>query len=245
VILGAVVVDEVGQVADTGLFLVPTAELDIKDDWNVMALRGTGSCSVALKEQFLPAHRMLSFAAVMSGRAPGIALHDGWLYQAPAWPVFMLALAPAALGAAEGAIDAFAERLPGRKVAYTNGEVQAEMPVTHLQVAEARTRIDVARLLLYRCADEIREAAEAGGIMEMTARARCHMDCAFAIRQCLEATESLFLASGGSGIADESPLQRAARDLHAMSMHGAFNLQTNLEMYGRSLLGLPSRTPML
>jgi 3-hydroxy-9,10-secoandrosta-1,3,5(10)-triene-9,17-dione monooxygenase len=245
VILGAAVTDDAGRPTDAGLFLVPTADVRIKDDWNVTALRGTGSCSVVVKDQFVPAHRHLSLAAIMGGKAPGVALHDGWLYRAPAWPVFMLAPASAALGAAEGALEAFEERLPGRKVAFTNGELQMEMPVTHLQVAEARTRIDVARLLLYRCADALRDAAESGRPMDIAARARCHMDCSYAVRQCLEAAELVFLASGGSGIADESPVQRAARDLHAMNLHGAFNLQTNLEMYGRALLGLPSKTPML
>jgi hypothetical protein len=39
----------------------------------------------------------------------------------------------------------FVQKLPGREVAYT-GQQQREMAVTHLQLAEARTKIDVAEL---------------------------------------------------------------------------------------------------
>ena len=70
-------------------------------------------------------------------------------------------------------------------------------------------------------------------------------DCAWAVRQCLEAVETLYLASGGSGIADGSPLGRAWRDLHAVNMHGLLNLQTNMELYGRIVLGLKPNTPLI
>jgi 3-hydroxy-9,10-secoandrosta-1,3,5(10)-triene-9,17-dione monooxygenase len=55
----------------------------------------------------------------------------------------------------------------------------------------------------------------------------------------------LYLASGGSGIADGSALGRAWRDLHAVNMHGLLNLQTNMELYGRIVLGLKPNTPLI
>jgi 3-hydroxy-9,10-secoandrosta-1,3,5(10)-triene-9,17-dione monooxygenase len=82
-------------------------------------------------------------------------------------------------------------------------------------------------------------------MMAFTKRARVRMDCAWAARQCLEAVETLYLASGGSGIAESSVLGRAWRDLHAVNMHGLLNLETNLEMYGRVVLGLKPNTPLI
>ena len=35
------------------------------------------------------------------------------------------------------------------------------------------------------------------------------------------------------------------RDLHAVNMHGLLNLETNLEMYGRIVLGLKPNTPLI
>jgi 3-hydroxy-9,10-secoandrosta-1,3,5(10)-triene-9,17-dione monooxygenase len=114
-----------------------------------------------------------------------------------------------------------------------------------MQAAAAATKIGMARLLLYHCADEIEAAAKKGEMMEFAKRARVRMDCAQAARECLEAAEILYLASGGSGIHDASALGRAWRDLHAINMHGLLNLETNREMYGRVVLGLEPNTPLI
>ena len=53
------------------------------------------------------------------------------------------------------------------------------------------------------------------------------------------------LASGGSGIGEATPVQRAWRDIHAINMHGLLNVETNAEMYGRVVLGLPPNTPLI
>ncbi len=54
------------------------------------------------------------------------------------------------------------------------------------------------------------------------------------MRQCLEAVENLYIASGGRGLAKSSPIQRA---LHAVNMHGILMLETNLDIHGRVLVG--------
>jgi 3-hydroxy-9,10-secoandrosta-1,3,5(10)-triene-9,17-dione monooxygenase len=243
--LGTVVEDSGGQAVDEGNLLVATEQVTIKDDWNVAGLRGTGSCSIVAQDVFVPKYRFLSLPAAIEGHAPGVELHDGTLFRSAAVPVLALAITPAALGAAELAFESFTSKLPGKEVAFTRRARQIEMPVTHLQVAEARTKIDTARLLLHHCADAIETAAQSGKEMEFIKRARVRMDCAHAVRQCLEAVETLYLASGGSGIAESNPTQRAWRDVHAINMHGALNLQTTQEMYGRVLLDLPPNTPLI
>ncbi len=243
--LGAAVANDGGEVIDEADFLVPSRDVTIKDDWNVTGLRGTGSCTAVVKDLFVPTHRYLSMRGLTAGESPGAGLHDGWLYKAASVPVLALALTPCALGIARAAFAAFKERLPGRKVAYTQDEVQIDMPVTHVQAAQAATRIDVAEALLYRCADEIEAAARRSETMDFVKRARVRVDCAWAVRQCLEAVEILYLASGGSGIADSSVLGRAWRDLHAVNMHGLLNLETNMELYGRIVLGLTPNTPLI
>ena len=244
-LLGTEIADEGGTVVDAAELLVPARDIVIRDDWNVVGLRGTGSCSVVANDVFVPKHRYLSLPGIIAGEAPGAAAHDTSLYKGAAVPVLVLAITPAALGMAEAALAAFKERLPGREIAYTEHEIQIDSPTTHRQVADAATRIHVARLLLHRCADEIEAAAARGEMMEFTARARVRMDCAHAVRQCMEAAEILYLACGGSGIAETNPVQRAWRDLHAVNMHGALTLETNQVMYGRILLGLKPNTPLI
>jgi 3-hydroxy-9,10-secoandrosta-1,3,5(10)-triene-9,17-dione monooxygenase len=243
--LGAVVFNEKGEEVDAADFLVPTKDVTLKDDWNVVALRGTGSCSIVAQDVFVPKHRMLSLPGSIAGKKPDAAKLEGWLYESAVVPVLTLALAPSALGMAEAALDQLKERLPGRIVAYTEGELQMEQPITHIQVADAATKIRVARLLLHACARDIQEPAERGEMMEFTKRARVRADVAYAVRQCLEAIEILYLATGGSGISESNPIQRAWRDVHAVNMHGLMNLPMNQEMYGRIVLGLKPNTPLI
>lgn len=244
-LLGARVLDTSGVVIDEADLLVPAKDIAIEDDWHVAGLRGTGSCSVVAKEVFVPRHRYLSLPGLAQGQAPGALLHEGSLYKSAAVPVLQLALAPSAIGIAETALDAFQARLPGRVIAYTLGEKQIESATTHRQVADAATRVRVARLLLHRAVDDIEAAAAAGAIMAPVERARVRMDCAHAVRQCLEAVDTLFLAGGGSGLAEANPIQRAWRDLHAINLHGALALEVNQEMFGRMLLGLPPNTTLI
>lgn len=244
-LLGARILDKSGAVVDEADLLVPAAALTINDDWHVAGLRGTGSCSVIASDVFVPRHRYLSLPGLVEGKAPGAALHQGSLYKSAAVPVLQLALAPGALGIAEAALDAFQDRLPGRIIAYTLGEKQIESATTHRQVADAATRVRVARLLLHRAAQDIEAAADSGATMAPRDRARIRMDCAHAVRQCLEAVDTLFLACGGSGLAESNPIQRAWRDLHAINMHGALALEVNQEMFGRMLLGLPPNTTLI
>ncbi|MGH7034539.1 MAG: acyl-CoA dehydrogenase family protein [Stellaceae bacterium] len=244
-LLGAQVLDRDGAVVDEADLLVPSADIVIRDDWNVVGLRGTGSCSILAKDVVVPPHRYLSLPALIEGKTPGADLHEGSLYKSAAVPVLALALAPPALGMAEAALAAFQERLPGREIAYTDRLVQRDSSTTHRQIAAAATRIHVARLLLHRAVDDIEAAAERGAMMEFATRARIRMDCARAVRECLEAVEPLFLACGGSGIGEANPVQRAWRDLHAVNMHGLLALETNEEMYGRVLLGLDPNTALI
>ena len=246
VMLGAEVLDADGQPCDGGDFLIPIADIDIKNDWDVTGLRASGSNSVVAKDVFVPAHRYLSIGQAIGGVNPGAAHHgSSKLYTSAIVPVLALGIVPAALGIAQGALESFKQRLPGKVVSYTLGEIQQDMPATHMQVGMAASKIDAARLIMHDVAEKIGQAADSGVAMALRERASCRMQCAFSVRLCLEATEILFLASGGSGLAVGSPIQRAARDVHAINMHGLLCLETNTEMFGRVLLGLPQNTPLI
>lgn len=244
-ILGARVLDEDGEVADEGCFLIPTSEIEIKDDWRVVGLRGTGSCSLVANNVDVPAHRFISFIDGRAGKTPGGHLHDGTLYKAPLAPSLAIALCGPAVGIAEGAINDFIGYVAGRTNPQLRGAAQIDSPLTHQTVAEAKAQVDAARMLLHRAADDIHEAAENGGEMPVEIRARIRMDSAYAVRLCMEAGEAMFLASGGSGLAESNPVQRAWRDLHAINQHALLQLPTNAEIYGRTILGLDPGSDIL
>jgi 3-hydroxy-9,10-secoandrosta-1,3,5(10)-triene-9,17-dione monooxygenase len=156
-----------------------------------------------------------------------------------------MGLAAPALGMARRALEHFEERLPGRTVSYTFNERQIDAPATHMTVAESVTKLDAARTLLHASVDAIELHARRREVMPLERRAKARMDIAFAARLCLEAVQPLYLVSGGSGLAEAGAIHQAQRDLHAVNMHGLLSLQTNLEMYGRVLLGLPTNSPFI
>ena len=242
--LGAEVVDENGQVEDWGDFLIPPGDIDNLNDWHSAGLAGTGSHSLVGKDVTVPSHRFISMPALFQGHSPGKDLHEGTLYKSSAAPVLALALTGSAIGCAKASLADYRDNIQGKVMAYTD-HVQTEWPPTQMNAANAATRIDAAELLLYRSADTIDNYAARDTAMPVLERARVRMDCAQAVRFCLEAVDLLFINGGASGLARDKLLQRASRDLHAINMHGLLLLDVNAEAYGRILLGLEPNSPLI
>lgn len=245
VLLGEMVTGDDGAIVDSGVMLIPTRDITIQDDWYVGGLTGTGSNSVTVTELFVPEHRFLSVPAVIEGQSLGAHLHPSSLYRSAAVPVLTLFICSAALGINRRALDSFRTRLPGRIVAYTFGDKQIDLAVTHIEVAEAATKLDAARLILHGMVDEVESYATQSAQMPLERRAKARMDCAYAVRLCLESAQGLYIATGGSGLDEKSPIHLAFKDLNAVNMHGLLSMKTNLEMYGRVLLGLSPNSPVV
>jgi len=62
------------------------------------------------------------------------------------------------------------------------------------------------------------------------------------VRLAKESIDILALASGGSSIYRDVPIQRIARDIQAVNLHALMNPTTNTELYGRVLCGLEPNT---
>ena len=242
-LLGGVVMED-GKVIDEGDFLIPTADVEIMDDWHTIGLTGTGSCTSKVTDMAVPAHRFLSLPSVIMGVAPGTAGQEGWNQRCAPVPVLAIALTGGAIGIARQALADFPAMIKGKTIAYTIGD-QYEHPNTHRLAADAAMLIHEGELILYRCADEIDAAARAGEELPFLTRARMRLDCAQGVRRCLEGVEVLFKATGASGIRTSSPLARAVADLRAINQHGLLNLEMNQELYGRVLLGLEPNSPLI
>lgn len=244
-LLGAQMQNEAGAAEDEGILLVPSSDVQIVDDWSVTGLRGTGSNSVIASKAFAPEHRTISVRDALNGVYRSSNAQDHALYRGAFVPVLALALTGSALGVARAALDEFRKTAPNRVLAYSFNETQSDSASAHTLLAEASAKIDTARLILHHCADDIEAAAENFAQMDVPARARVRFNCARAVRMCLEATDSLFLASGGSSLDEKNILQRASRDLHAINVHGLLWLPINQELYGRILFGLEPNSPLL
>ncbi|WP_019450547.1 acyl-CoA dehydrogenase family protein [Cupriavidus sp. BIS7] len=244
-LLGIPLVDEAGNVVDQGMALIPTSDVEFLNDWDTIALRGSGSTTVTVKNKFVPDSRITRLSAILAGDYVSRFGNDQALYRMAFMPVAAIILTFPALGIARAAQEMFLEKLPGRGIQYTWYEKQSEAAVTHLQVGEASAMIDAARLVVERCVDEIDSHARAGTIPDALTRARIRRDTGYASKTMWDAVDILASASGGSLAGARNPFNRVWRDARVANLHGIVCTTTNLELYGRMLCGQVPNTPLV
>jgi alkylation response protein AidB-like acyl-CoA dehydrogenase len=225
--------------------LVPVADLELVDDWFTSGLEGSGSVTTVARDLFVPEHRVLTAADFYQNRSKSAANAAKPHYAIPVVASASAMQTGQLFGAAQGALAAFLERLPGRAITYTDYASQRDAPVTHLQVGEAALLIEDAEARSQRFADfaDAKAAEDAPWTQAERVNARAHLG--WVARQAKQAVEILAAASGGSSIHREVPLNRFRRDLHATSLHAMINPSTNIELYGRLLSGLEPNTVYL
>ena len=128
---------------DWRLCLVPKSDYEVIDTWYAMGMAATGSKDVAVSELFVPERRALPLLRCRGGSGhPGAALSPGPLYRIPIVAASSHPLAPAALGAAEGAYELFLETMATRAGTYTGARV-ADFQAVQIKVARARCLIEL------------------------------------------------------------------------------------------------------
>jgi alkylation response protein AidB-like acyl-CoA dehydrogenase len=217
--------------------LVPMSDLQIVDDWDTYGLRGTGSVSTVAQEVFVPQDRVLPLGAVLQGQYASQLNADNPVYRTPLLPVASASSVGTVLGLAKAALELFLDRLPGRTITYTGYTQQAEAPLTHHQVAEAALKIDEAEFHVHRLTALVDGKGVEGSPWTLEERVRSRADMGAVCRLAKEAVDLLASASGGSSLYRDVPIQKIARDIHAVNLHALMNPNTNNELYGRILCG--------
>jgi alkylation response protein AidB-like acyl-CoA dehydrogenase len=241
-------VDHAGNVVNVGLMLAPMAELQVKDTWFTVGMRGTGSNTVVAEGVFVPQHRVLPLLGPSGDMDPPVLTpyKDESLYRVSLGSLVSLAEVGCPLGLARAGLETALEQLPKRSIAYTTYEHQTEAVSTQLELAEAATKIDAAELIVHRAASDADSAAARDVILDTKTRARIRMDCGWATRTVREAADLLVMMCGASSMAEVNYLQQVYRDITTVTLHALLRPSVMLELYGRVLCGLdPAITPVL
>lgn len=238
-ILGGMIPFEGG--AKPGFFLVPSTDYTIDDDWFTMGLAGTGSKTIVVEDAFVPAHRVATFADLLTGQGPGTKTNTNPLYRQPMLAVVPQCLLAPVLGMARGALQSFVEQVSGRTtrgaVAGGNNKM-AEFATIQMRVAEATASIDAAQLMIRRDLTETAETVGCGQQVDVAMRMRNRLTHTFATKLLVQAVDAVFLAAGGSALGLRHPVQRFWRDIHAASSHISLNWDAVGSMYGQHVFGL-------
>ena len=228
-----------GRPVDFGSFLMPLGDYQIRDEWHVVGLKGTGSNTLVVKDVFVPRHRFLSYGAMNNHTAGGLQTNTAPVYKMPWGTMHPTTISTPIVGMAYGAYDAHVEHQGKRVRAAFAGEKAKDDPFAKIRVAEAASDIDAAwRQLKGNLAEEY-ELICAGQEVPMELRARARRDQVRATGRAIASIDRLFEAAGATALNSDQLLQRFWRDAHAGRVHAANDAERAYVLYGNHEFGLP------
>ena len=233
IILGTPIFDEASDKPSRVIWtLLPRRDWEVLDVWYAAGLRGSASNDIRVAGAFVP-HELTLDTSQCDGRpTPGSAINPSYNYRLPLWSVFPYNVTTPALGIARGAIDAY--------VAYMGSRPErANMVQRQLRISESGAEVDAAEALWLSNAATLERLGPTGGPWPQLLLAKFRRDLAYATMLCTRAVDRLAVAVGAHGMLEDTPVQRAFRDVHAVANHGANNWDLQAIPYAREVLGLP------
>lgn len=225
-------------------FLVPKRDAMVIDDWDTMALEGTGSKTFVVADKFIPSHRFLDGHQSRSGAGPGTVLNQAAVFRVPRFGGTSAAgFSALAVGMARGVLD---EWLAYTGTRTSRGVAVGAQQSMHILAARASAEIDAAQAL-YQATVRVGMRKIADGDLESSAeRLIGRRNVAFACQLALKAATRLFNAAGGRALYRKGALQRQYRNLLGAVAHHGVNWETSAADYGGALLaqhGAPRSGP--
>ncbi|WP_440713289.1 3-hydroxy-9,10-secoandrosta-1,3,5(10)-triene-9,17-dione monooxygenase oxygenase subunit [Gordonia sp. FQ] len=228
-----------GKPVDFVSFLIPREDYTIRDVWNVVGLRGTGSNTIDVKDVFVPRHRMLSFRTMSMGEAPGLERNTAPVYRMPWGTIHPSTISTPIVGMAYGAYQAHVEHQGKRVRAAYAGEKSKDDPFAKVRIAEAASDIDAAWRQLSGNLQTEYDLILAGEEIPMDLRLAARRDQVRATGRAISAIDRLFENSGAHALENGTPIQRFWRDAHAGRVHAANDPERAYVAYGNGEFGLP------
>lgn len=253
VFVGGFVLDDNGNPLEMRHFLLPRADYEIIDVWNVAGLCGSGSNDIKVTDAFVPDAHSMSWPDLQAHKCPGTEVNTSPLFKLPWGSMFLNAVTAPLVGMARGMLDESVAMVKSRVAGYVPpgppaGPFDAKRiwpAVTMARLAEVSSEIDAARVQMldnlgevYDYVSEPARPAGAAGV-PLDVRARARRDQVMAAKRATEAANTIFSLAGGRGLSLKSPVQRLWRDAQAGSHHVVNGSDQALTSYGAYLMGEP------
>src|SRR5438552_1137169 len=226
---------EKGDPRHIAYLLVPLAEVEIVDDWQVLGLLGTGSKSLVLDDVFVPEHRSVMVSNLFAGTPPGALVHPDYpVLRAPRGFLVSYSLPPVAIALGRRALDIACASLAGR---VSRGVTRvAESEVVQMVIGEAAAAIDLATAMLHSGRESSTAAVSSGRRITEAEALRARRDMVFAQHQVGWALDRLCELDGARWVYDSNELGAIRRDVMTILTHHAASRQAAMAPYGRLLL---------
>jgi alkylation response protein AidB-like acyl-CoA dehydrogenase len=220
---------------ETRFMLLPSEACEIIDTWTVGGLRGTGSHDVAVSDVFVP-------SSYGSGFTDPHVLPEP-RYRIPPFSRVIPGLGAMALGIARTVIETFIE-IAGGKTPERTTQMLRDNHGAQVRVSQAESLVRSARLFLFDTLESLWRPLIAKGEVTMEARTDVRLAASHAVSSAVQAVDLLYNGAGASALYTSCPLERAFRDVHAITQHIGVHPRV-METTGRVLFGLEPDTPLL
>jgi alkylation response protein AidB-like acyl-CoA dehydrogenase len=217
--------------------LFPRSSAAVRDVWQVMGLRGTGSDTYSVTDLFVPTRYSYTREAVAERR------ESGPLYRFSNYQMFGSSFAGVALGVARATLDAFVE-LASSKIPMLATKPLRDNAVIQSQVAWAEAKLQSSRTFLVKTLEDLWNVASCGEAFTLQQRATLRLASVYAIHQSKDAVDAAYQMAGGSAIFENQAFERRMRDIHAVTQQVQAQL-VNFEVAGQVLLGLPVTSKLI
>jgi L-evernosamine nitrososynthase len=220
----------------TAMVPAGSAGIDIKNNWDALGMRASGSHDIVFEDCFVP--------------EPALR-EDGpwgeWTERSLSGQMaFNMGLVGAFLGIAEAARDLIVEAVTTRRRG-SSGRAMAERPAIQHLIAEIEIDLAAARAMLTRTATTA-EAFFSQHPVGKVPLDELHalmkdFQCTkwFVNRKAIEIVDRALTASGGAGYLNASPLSRLYRDVRAGPFMQLFSPNEAFEYIGKVTLGIDPR----
>jgi alkylation response protein AidB-like acyl-CoA dehydrogenase len=227
--------DEKGE-PEPWMVFVPASDIEIIDHWDTLGMRGTGSHDVAIRDAFVPRHRVARLLAPES--RPNLPKgFEGPLYRCTVWPA-VTPLAIVAAGIARVAIDELVALATRKTPNYMPAPLR-ERSSAQIEVARAEAKLGAARAYLYEALRDAWESSVAGRFIELPQKLKLQLAAVNTAAAAAEAVDLVHMAAGSSGIREEYRFERHFRDVHVITQHAYISV-ARYESVGKLLFGLDS-----
>jgi indole-3-acetate monooxygenase len=228
-----VVSDSPGE-PDQRLMLVPKKRVTEHDVWHVSGLRGTGSQSFSVADEFVPSERAIRVV-------PQQRRESGPLYRFSNNGFFGPAFGSVSLGIAHSALAAIVDFAAGKIPRGMDRSIR-ENATVQLSVAQAHARLGAARSYLHHTLREVWDSVVALGEPNVEQRVAVRLAATHATHEAAAVVDTAYLLAGSNAIFENRPFERRFRDVHAVTQQLQAR-RAHYEHVGAYLLGLePAHT---
>lgn len=219
------------------MFCFPASEITLHDNWNVLGLRGTGSCDISVENLFVPEECTWQVGVQAPQRGGGL-YHLG----IPAFVAYEHAAF--AIGVGRLALKTFIDMAQKKKRGYgPDASSLGDRHTIQAFIGRSDLKLRGARQLAMALNRQAMDSIETSSAIDNRLAIELRAIATYCTEVSAEVINEALRHSGAGAIYDESPMQRYLRDINVAAQHLMVS-NLSYELLGRSHLGQADVPPM-